>query len=73
MTEEEVPPSTVRLKAPAGVPVPFNVMVSGEVGSELEMDIVPERAPTAVGVNVTVTAQLAPGASVVTEHGVVIA
>jgi len=48
-------------------------MVSGELGSELCMTRLPGLAPAAVGVKVIVTAQLAPAASDVAEHGLVIA
>ena len=43
----------------------------GELGSELVIVRLPVRARVAVGVKTTVTVQLAPGASVAEEHGLV--
>ena len=71
VTEDDAPPSTVREKAPAGIPEPVRGTVIGELGSELVIVRLPVRAPVAVGVKAMVTAQLAPGASVDAEQGLV--
>jgi len=69
----ELPPLTVRVKAPLGTPVPVSGMIVGEVLLLLVMVSEPLRGPMAVGVKVTVTEQLWPGTSVVNCQGTVMA
>jgi hypothetical protein len=63
----------VRVKVPLTMPVPVRGTTSGEVVAELVTVRVALRAPIAVGVKVTVTVQLAPGAKVVRLQGTVMA
>src|ERR1700735_3418164 len=67
------PPPMVSVNVPLTMPLPVSGTTSGELKSELAILSVPGRAPIAAGVNVTVTEQLAPGASVVTAQGTVTA
>ena len=68
-----LPPFTVSVKLPAGIPVPLSGTVAGEPGSELVIVSAPDCAPAAVGANVTVTEQLAPAANAATPQGAVMA
>jgi hypothetical protein len=69
----EGPPSTVRVKVLLGTPVPLRGRSVGVVDAELVMVRLLLRGPMAVGVKVTVTVQLAPGAMVVRLQGTVMA
>ncbi len=70
---EVAAPLTVRVKVPLTMPVPVRGTRSGEVVAELVMVRVAVRGPIAVGVKVTVTGQVAPGARVVRLQGTVMA
>ncbi len=59
--------------AAEGTAVPLSGTARGELGSELAMVRLPVREPVAVGVKVTVMAQIAPGASEVVAQGLVTA
>ena len=54
---------------PERVPVPARLAVCGLPGALSEMDNVPVREPSAVGVKVTETVQLAPAANVLGDNG----
>lgn len=73
VTVADGPPLTVSVKLPGADPLPVSGMVAGDDGSELATLSVALRAPTAEGVNVTVTAHPWPGCNVVTEQGTVTA
>jgi hypothetical protein len=73
VTDALLPPFTVRVNVPPAAPLPESGTAAGELMSELVTVSVPGREPTAAGVNVTVTEQLPPAASVATVHGPVIA
>ena len=64
-------PSTEREKVPGARADPVSGILRGELGSELVTVSEPVRMPGVDGVKVSVTAQLAPVARMVEEHGVV--
>jgi hypothetical protein len=67
-----LPPFTVSVKLPFGMPIPLSATDAGEPGSELVTLRIPERAPVAEGVNAIVTEQLAPPARLAAPQGAVI-
>ena len=57
----------------AAIPVPVRLTICGEPLALLAMSICAVAAPSAAGVNITVTKQVAPGARLVAQSGLMLA